>query len=346
MATEYAAPFAGSVIATSQQFRDRNKMLGPDGIYADVTSNAGLVSDGGSGASVNIQNMTAIVQGSMYQLTAGPLNLPVAANGGGSNRFDIVALTYDASHSPGIYARIIQGTPGAGLPAMTFNASGVWDFPLAHYEKTPAGAIVNMVDRRRFLDPGMNGQVLSNRSFAAIADAATDYVFPPSAARRGDRLRYWQNKTEWEYDGTAWKWTGAGTLCPIVAIADSTTRTTTSTTYTNITNFSTTFIAPPSGNINVHLMTAPELDDGNAYMSFEIRNNTGAGAVVLAASDSRGVSKQGPDNAQFGYQYPVSGVLTPGNTYWIQTLERSSSGGTATFFRRYLAVEPRPLYLG
>ena len=344
MATEYAAPFASNPIANSQQFRDRNKMLGPDGIYADVTSNAGLVSDGGAGASINIQNVTAIIQGTMYQITGGPLNLPVAANGGGSNRFDIVSFTYDASHNPGIYARIIQGAPGSGLPTQTFNASGIWDFPVAHYEKTPAGAIVNLIDRRRFLDPGANGQVLSNRSWTQLTGTMVDYIFPPGAARRGDRVRYWPNQTIFEWDGTAWKWIQGGTLCPLVTITDTTTRTTTSTTYTNITNFSTTFVAPPSGTVFVNLMTALELDTGNAYMSFEVRNNTSGGAVVLAGSDARAVSVQGPDNAQFDARYPVTG-LTPGNTYWIQTLERASSAGTATFFRRQLMVEPCPLYL-
>lgn len=345
MPTEYAAPFAASPIANSQQFRDRNKMLGPDGIYGDVTSNACQVSDGGSGASVNIQNATVLVQGTMYQLTGGPLNLPVAANGGGSNRFDIVCLTYDASHTPGIYARIIQGVAGSGLPALTFNASGVWDFPIAHYEKTPAGAIVNMVDRRRFLDPGNAGRVMSNRTWTLFTDTACDYIFPPGAAKRGDQLRFWQNKTVWEFDGAAWKWIEPGTVCPVTVITDGTTRTTTSTSYTNITNFSTTFIAPPSGAVTVELMTALELDTGNAYMSFEVRNNNGSGSVVLAGSDARAVSVQGADNAQFSARYPVTG-LTPGNTYWVQTLEKSSSAGTSSFFRRQLMVEPRALYTG
>lgn len=215
MATEYAAPFgapSSTTIATSQQFRDRNRFMLPDGIDADVSTTSGAgsgaVSDGGAGTSVNIQNVSAVVQGARYELSAGPLNLAVAANGGGSNRFDIVCLTYDASHNPGVYCRIVQGTPGAGLPALTHNNTGVWDFPLYHYEKTPAGAIVNLVDRRRYLNPNGNSVLTPSNQLPSV-------TFPITAARRGMRIQYWdpaitvaRNGRVWEYDGTAWQFVG------------------------------------------------------------------------------------------------------------------------------------------
>lgn len=335
MAIEYAAPFAGSAIATSQQFRDRNKMLGPDGIMADVLSTAGAVSDGGAGASVNIQNMTAIVQGSMYQLTAGPLNLPVAANGGGSNRFDIVALTYDAAHSPGIYARIIQGTPGAGLPAMTFNASGIWDHGIAHYEKTPAGAIVNLVDRRKFLDPNGNGVI-------AKFGPTTDHLFPTGTAIRGQQFKYWDTGEIWQYDGATWKFTEPGSQCPPVSAFNGTDVTTTSTSFVAGSPLvEGTFVAPPSGKVYITVSSAPECDaPSSATCSFEVRLTNSAGAVILAAADDRGVGVQENNWAQASYRHLLTG-LTPRVTYYARTMHRSSNAAaTATFFTRGILVEP------
>lgn len=337
MATEYAAPFAGSVIATSQQFRDRNKMLGPDGIDADPTSTAGAVSDGGAGASINVQNMTAMLQGSMYQLTAGPLNLPVAANGGGSNRFDRVVLTYDASFTPGIRTRIVQGTPGAGLPALTFNASGVWDMPIAHYEKTPAGAIVNIVDCRRFLDAGWNGQVISN------ASVATDHVYPPGSARRGQRLMYWSTKEVWGFDGSVWFFQEPGTVCPPVQTFSETDQATTSTTYAaGSPVVAATFIAPPSGKVLVSVMGATEAatSASSGHVSFEVRVQDSVGAIVLGTDDARGQGTQGDTWSQASDEYLVTG-LVPHVQYYARCMHKSFvSGNEATIFRRRILVKP------
>lgn len=336
MATEYAAPFAGTMIATSQQFRDRNKMLGPDGIDADVTATSGAVSDGGAGASVNIQNIAALIQGSMYQLTAGPMNLAVAANGGGSNRFDIVCLTYDASHSPGIYVRIVQGTPGAGLPALTHNASGVWDFPLAHYEKTPAGAITNLVDRRRFLDPGNNGQILTNTTVAAAT------LFPTAAARRGQRLMYWGTREIWVYDGTNWVYTEPGTNSPPQQGFDGTTITTTSTTYVAGSPLvEATFLAPPSGKVYITVSGQSECAaPSSSQISFEVRNTNSAGSVVLAASDDRMVGMQ-EDKWSAGSRRHLLTGLTAKNQYYARSMHRTSNAAnTATVFTRGILVEP------
>lgn len=332
MATEYAAPFDTSPIATSQQFRDRNKMLGPDGINADPTSTAGLVSDGGAGASINIQNFTAMLQGSMYQLTAGPLNLPVAANGGGANRFDRAVLTYDAAHSPGIYARIVQGTPGAGLPALTFNASGVWDMPLAQYEKTPAGAIVNMVDCRRFIHP-------AGRGVYANFGPTVEQVYPSGSAVRGQRLVYRNTDEVWQYDGTSWVWTEPGSQCPPVSAFNETDQSTSSATFVAGTIVSVTFVAPPSGKVYVTVSGATESTVPNsAQLSFEVRVTNVSGAVVLAAADENGVGQQEDKWSQGSDRVLVTG-LTPRVTYYARTMHRAG-GGTATIFRRRILVEP------
>lgn len=187
---ETARPSPTSTIATSQQYRERYAPTQPDMIAASFGSTALQVANSGD-TNVSIQNGGAIVQGCRYDLTGGPLLLPVATNGGGSNRFDLVCLTYDASHDPMVYARIVQGTPGAGLPALTNNPTGVWDFPIAEYQKTPAGAITGLIDRRKFSN-GLGGIV-------------TNPVggFPP-APYVGMTMEVHPDQMVYRYDGTNW----------------------------------------------------------------------------------------------------------------------------------------------
>ncbi|MDL4812824.1 hypothetical protein [Actinomadura opuntiae] len=143
VATEFAAPFAASKIATALQFRKRNRPGLPDAVDTAYGS-ADLKVSAVGGTAININSGRATVQAALYELSGGPLNLPVPANNTGSVRTDFAVLTYDDSHDPGVYARVLPGL------ALTQNEAGVWDFPLATWQKTAAGAIQNMVDLRAF----------------------------------------------------------------------------------------------------------------------------------------------------------------------------------------------------
>ncbi|MUN41397.1 hypothetical protein [Actinomadura litoris] len=141
-AVETAKPFDGSAISSSLEFRKRNRPV-PDYVDAAWGSTSLQVSAVG-GTSINIANGRGVFQGALYELTGGPLNLTVAANGGGSNRTDYAVATFDSAHTPGVYSRVLAGT------AITQNDTGTWDVPLATWQKTPAGAIVNLIDLRPF----------------------------------------------------------------------------------------------------------------------------------------------------------------------------------------------------
>lgn len=192
MATEYAAPFSGTAITTSQQYRDRHRPAQWD-FVDDNVGGTSLAVTNAANVNVNIANGNAIVQGASYALTAGPAVLAVAANGGGSNRFDVVCLTYDASHNPGVYLRIVQGVAGSGMPALNRSATGVWDMPLAHYEKQPGGNIVNMVDRRIYSD-GTGGIIGPDVNWAPVGPGR----------RTGMRFRDWTSGMDYTYNGTSW----------------------------------------------------------------------------------------------------------------------------------------------
>jgi len=192
MATEYAAPFSGTAITTSQQYRDRYRPGQWD--YVDDNINGtSLAVTNAANVNVNIANGPAIVQGASYSLTAGPAVLAVAANGGGSNRFDIVVLRYDASHNPGVYLAIVQGVAGSGMPALTRSATGVWEMPLAHYEKQPGGNIVNLVDRRIYSD-GTGGIIGPDVNWAPVGPGR----------RTGMRFRDWTQGVDYTYNGASW----------------------------------------------------------------------------------------------------------------------------------------------
>lgn len=141
VATETAKPFAGTPISSALEFRKRNRPAVHDLVDAAYGATSLQVTAVG-GDSINIADGRAIVQGAYYELTGGPYNLAVGANGTGSNRTDYAVLTYDDSHAPGVYARVLEGT------ALTQNDTGIWDMPLASWQKTPAGAIINLLDLR------------------------------------------------------------------------------------------------------------------------------------------------------------------------------------------------------
>lgn len=205
MATETAMPSTITNVATAQQYRDRYRPFQTDIVDDNPGGTSLVVTDGGAGGSINIANGGAIVQGCRYDLTAGPKNIAVAANGGGSNRFDIVCLTYDSSHNPVVYSRIVQGTPGAGLPALTNSQTGVWDFPIYHYEKTPAGAIVNIRDRRRF------GDGLGETVCADDTNGTNGIGWFPQGPRIGQVQTFWPSNIQYKWDGT--RWMASGRTC-------------------------------------------------------------------------------------------------------------------------------------
>lgn len=189
---EYAAPFTGTTIATSQQYRDRYSPTQWDFVDDNVNGTA-LACSNAANVNISVANGSANVRGALYQLTGGPQLMPIAANGGGSNRFDIVVLRYDSSASPGVKLATVQGVAGSGMPALTRSATGIWEMPLCHYEKQPGGNVVNLVDRRIYSD-GVGGIVGPSSTWAPVGPGR----------RTGMRFRDWTAKLDFTYDGTNW----------------------------------------------------------------------------------------------------------------------------------------------
>lgn len=135
-------------------------------------------------------------------------------------------------------------------------------------------------------------------------------------------------------------------LATVIATDQNTAGTTASTSFTATlaggTACSTTFVAPQSGKVRVHLAalmsdaTAADL----ARMGFEVREGSviGSGTVVWAAGNPYVVGHTGTSSAHIGGSFPVTG-LTPGSTYNVQQMF-ATGGGTGTYSQKTLSVTP------
>jgi hypothetical protein len=198
MATETAVPFTGSPVTTSQQYRDRYRPTQPD-MVDDAYGGGQLAVTNPSGKTFNVANGGGVVQAARYDLTSGPLVLTAATNvGGGAARSDIICLTYDSSHTPGVYGRIVQGTAGSGLPATTNSLTGVWDFPIAHYTISTSDVISGLTDRRIFSD-GNGGTLTADNAAGTLG---VGYFAP--APRVGQLQTFWPSGAQYRWDGSAW----------------------------------------------------------------------------------------------------------------------------------------------
>lgn len=340
---EVAVPFGagtGTALTTLQQFRDRLRPTQPDMIDAGYPSTSLQCSI--AGTKINLANGSAIVQGFRYDLTGGPLVLSPAA-AGAANIFGVVCLTFDSTHVPLVYARIISGTSGGALSTATLTNSttGVWDFPLAHFERQPAGALVNLRDRRKFSDG--EGSIVGPDD---LVNGTLNAGWFPPAPRPGMGMRFMPTGNDYTWSGTAW----VASQVPGASVAskyDNTPQTTiNNTSYgAGSPNCSVTMIAPPSGQVLVSVCCqgSSDLSGDSVLLSYECRVTNSSGSVVLAANDDR--ATQHPDHGPgYGgkthtYFHRQTG-LTPGVTYYFRTMQRTNiSTDVGDIGRRQIIVE-------
>lgn len=104
--------------------------LRPQGVFADSPLGVLGVTATNGNLSVNVTPGEAMVQGFYYRNDAAK-NIVVAANSSGSTRIDTIVLRLNRTANT-LVAAIVQGTPGAGSPALTQLAGGTWEFALAN----------------------------------------------------------------------------------------------------------------------------------------------------------------------------------------------------------------------
>jgi hypothetical protein len=102
------------------------------GLYGSP-ADAALVFGDSSGRQVKLRaSRSALVRGQLWQSDGSGVTKTIAANSSGSTRYDLIVLRFSRT-TWDVRSAVVQGIPGAGVPAVTQNApsSGVWELPLA-----------------------------------------------------------------------------------------------------------------------------------------------------------------------------------------------------------------------
>jgi hypothetical protein len=249
-------------------------------------------------------------------------------------------LTLDTTHTPIVYLRIVSGTSGGGLPALTNSQTGVWDFPIAHFERQPGGQLVNLKDRRKWADG--NGSIRAADDTSGTLNAGW---FPP-VPRVAQQIRFLPSGTVFTWDGFGWSRAVSPSLTAVIENANTTPQDPiTATAYTAGSPVcSATMTAPPSGQITatIWMRGMANVTGNRMIMSFECRVSSSTGAVFLAASDNRSVqaADHGPGYGGHGdsWRHVLTG-LTPGTLYYFRTMHRGTAASGGAIGRRALLLE-------
>src|SRR5690606_36792517 len=124
--------------------------MSPDGIHASHGASDLKVSVTGDGLSINVEADTAVIKGAVY-VNNSTINKSSSANGGGSGRPDRAVLKYDPTANS-VSVEVKEGTAGGSTaPALTQNAAGDCEIPLARWVRSAGGGITGLVDERQFI---------------------------------------------------------------------------------------------------------------------------------------------------------------------------------------------------
>ncbi|MFE9381370.1 hypothetical protein [Streptomyces sp. NPDC006855] len=138
----WPSPSYNTRAVTDAEYEAMAARFSDDGVYGDPTDAA--VVSGGIGLNVDIRpGVSASVRGHAWTSGTSTVTLPITANASGQTRIDRVVLRLDRSDWT-VRAVVKEGTPGAGVPALTQDSgdTGVWEILLAGVTvQTGAGSV-------------------------------------------------------------------------------------------------------------------------------------------------------------------------------------------------------------
>ncbi len=153
--TQTYGPFAtGSGASLGQSFwiGTMGPILQGEGVLGTYGSTTAQVYANSSGLKVFVRPGNAHARGVAWSSTA-DIELDPGVNGSGALRVDRIVLRMDPTGNT-MVPFLIVGTPGGGPPALTQNAGGTWDIPLAYVNVAPGVSTINpsdVTDVRQFL---------------------------------------------------------------------------------------------------------------------------------------------------------------------------------------------------
>lgn len=100
------------------------------GVIRGVLEELEVVANSPADTTVIIEPGSALVQG-IFFLNNADKSVAIASNASGSTRIDIIVLEADYTAQT-VRIDVVQGTPGAGVPALTQSAGSIWQNPLAY----------------------------------------------------------------------------------------------------------------------------------------------------------------------------------------------------------------------
>ena len=324
-----------------------------------------------------------LVQGMMYQNTAN-IVIDVPSPGGGNTRIDYIVATYDPSEvtlADRIVIELVQGTPSAGTPtapALTQNAAGTWQMPLAVIGPYGTGVIS--------LAPFVElGRIFTRRSFLDIgsADDPSD-IEGAFAAELHDEIVDQLGRTWRHTGGGTWVQTAVGApgagweevlsepiddswldifAVPLSVLRPAFAESSTNSNFTNtspsptsggFSSLGVTFVCPPSGYVYVTAgaYLYQQITNNQAVFGWQLRDGgtIGSGTVRLAIQDDNSVivgehvETNEPPVVGASKRTLLGGsfgyALVVGNTYNIQAQHFTAPAGTGTLEHRSILVEP------
>lgn len=154
--------FVDGVAYSEADMATFQQKMRPDGVMPESSGTyAGLLAVSAPGAMVvRVASGEMMIQGFLYQNDANK-DLTIGNNTSGSTRIDLVVVRMDRAANSCV-AVIKVGTPGAGAPALTQVAGGLWEYSLA--QVTVANGAASIVA----------GNLLDQRSYSKYPKAALD----------------------------------------------------------------------------------------------------------------------------------------------------------------------------
>lgn len=140
------------------------------GVLRGVDNELAVTASSPADTNVNINTGAASVRGIFY-LNNASVVVPLTSNSSGSVRIDIIALEADYTAQT-VRITVVQGTPGAGVPALTQSVGSIWQIPLA-YITLASGftsiATSAITDLREYANiPSAVGQNVTNDSAVTL----------------------------------------------------------------------------------------------------------------------------------------------------------------------------------
>ena len=287
--------------------------------------------DVGSGAAI-ITGDDVSNQGSYIVRSTAVENLVVPSPPvSGSRTHRVVARVKDKLHNGSWttyeWTLEVLEDPGSGVPAVPASAISLATVTVAAGQSSVTDSNISDTRATALLGP--------NRPNLVSSDAGR----PPNPAA-GEQV--WRSDKGYIelYNGSGWVPWVVTPQAPVEA-SDTTTITTNSITYvTGSPVVSATFTAPPSGRVYVTVTSNCECEPPSSVLvSWQLHSgSSSAGAIVVVAQTPNAVIVQEDHSTQASNRRLVP-ALTPGQTYYIQVMFRTTSETATAFYRRIL-VEP------